>query len=71
MAGWGTWIRTRTDGVRDRCSTVKLFPTCGRTIGAPPAVATALDAVLTESALPFPTDCVKHLQTRRRGFELK
>ena len=25
--GWGTWIRTTTDGVRDRCSTVKLFPT--------------------------------------------
>lgn len=25
-AGWGTWIRTRTDGVRVRCSTVKLFP---------------------------------------------
>ena len=26
FAGWGTWIRTRTDGVRVRCSTVKLFP---------------------------------------------
>ena len=26
-AGWGTWIRTRTDGVRVRCSAVKLFPT--------------------------------------------
>lgn len=26
MSGWGTWIRTRTDGVRVRCSTVKLFP---------------------------------------------
>lgn len=24
--GWGTWIRTRTDGVRVRCSAVKLFP---------------------------------------------
>ena len=24
--GWGTWIRTRTDGVRVRSSTVKLFP---------------------------------------------
>ncbi len=27
--GWGTWIRTRTDGVRVRCSTVKLFPNGG------------------------------------------
>ena len=26
FSGWGTWIRTRTDGVRVRCSTVKLFP---------------------------------------------
>ena len=25
-AGWGSWIRTRTDGVRVRCSTVKLIP---------------------------------------------
>ncbi len=25
-AGWGTWIRTRTDGVRVRRSTVNLFP---------------------------------------------
>lgn len=24
--GWGTWTRTRTDGVRVRCSTIKLFP---------------------------------------------
>ena len=29
MLGWGTWIRTRTDGVRVRCSTVKLFPNNG------------------------------------------
>ena len=25
-AGWGTWIRTRTNGVRVRGSTVNLFP---------------------------------------------
>ena len=25
--GWGTWIRTRTDAVRVRCTTVILFPT--------------------------------------------
>ena len=25
-AGWGTWIRTKTSGVRVRCSTLKLFP---------------------------------------------
>ena len=24
--GWGTWIRTKTNGVRVRRSTVKLFP---------------------------------------------
>jgi hypothetical protein len=24
--GWGTWIRTRTNGVRVRGSTVNLFP---------------------------------------------
>jgi hypothetical protein len=26
MAGWGTWIRTKIDGVRVRCSTVELSP---------------------------------------------
>ena len=26
LFGWGTWIRTRTDGVRVRRSTVNLFP---------------------------------------------
>jgi len=25
--------------------------------------------MLTESALPFPTGCVKHLRAQRRGFE--
>ena len=25
--GWGTWIRTKTNGVRVRCSTIKLSPT--------------------------------------------
>ena len=25
-SGWGTWIRTKTSGVRVRCSTLKLFP---------------------------------------------
>ena len=24
--GWGTWIRTKIDGVRVRCSTVELSP---------------------------------------------
>lgn len=24
--GWGSWTRTRTDGVRVRCSTIKLIP---------------------------------------------
>jgi hypothetical protein len=27
MIGWGTWIRTKTNGVRVRCSTIKLSPT--------------------------------------------
>ena len=27
--GWGTWIRTRTNGVRVRGSTVNLFPIAG------------------------------------------
>ncbi len=27
--GWGTWIRTKTNGVRVRCSTVKLSPAGG------------------------------------------
>ena len=27
--GWGTWIRTKIDGVRVRCSTVELFPNAG------------------------------------------
>jgi hypothetical protein len=27
LAGWGTWIRTKIDGVRVRCSTVELSPT--------------------------------------------
>ncbi len=27
MGGWGTWIRTKIDGVRVRCSTVELSPT--------------------------------------------
>src|SRR6185437_14057609 len=26
FAGWGTWIRTKIDGVRVRCSTVELSP---------------------------------------------
>jgi hypothetical protein len=27
LRGWGTWIRTKIDGVRVRCSTVELSPT--------------------------------------------
>jgi hypothetical protein len=27
VCGWGTWIRTKIDGVRVRCSTVELSPT--------------------------------------------
>jgi hypothetical protein len=27
LAGWGTWIRTKVNGVRVRCSTVELSPT--------------------------------------------
>ena len=26
MIGWGTWIRTKTDGVRVRCTTIILYP---------------------------------------------
>ena len=26
VSGWGTWTRTKTNGVRVRCSTIKLFP---------------------------------------------
>ncbi len=26
LFGWGTWTRTKTSGVRVRCSTIKLFP---------------------------------------------
>lgn len=29
VVGWGTWIRTKIDGVRVRCSTVELFPSKG------------------------------------------
>src|SRR3984957_14389110 len=32
-SGWGTWIRTKIDGVRVRCSTVELSPN-GRLKGA-------------------------------------
>jgi hypothetical protein len=27
LRGWGTWIRTKINGVRVRCSTVELSPT--------------------------------------------
>jgi hypothetical protein len=41
-AGWGTWIRTKIDGVRVRCSTVELSPNgrfsrAGRRLRAMPA----------------------------------
>ncbi len=29
VIGWGTWIRTKIDGVRVRCSTIELFPSRG------------------------------------------
>ena len=29
-AGWGTWIRTKINGVRVRCSTVELSPKASR-----------------------------------------
>jgi hypothetical protein len=29
-SGWGTWIRTKIDGVRVRSSTVELSPKAGR-----------------------------------------
>ncbi len=32
--GWGTWIRTRTNGVRVRGSTVNLFPKTAPAFGA-------------------------------------
>ncbi|VTZ49937.1 hypothetical protein MPC4_20147 [Methylocella tundrae] len=36
--GWGTWIRTKIDGVRVRCSTVELSPTdpSSRAFAGPP-----------------------------------
>lgn len=41
--GWGTWIRTRTNGVRVRWSTVNLFPNvAGRLVGDRAAHASAL-----------------------------
>ena len=27
LTGWGTWIRTKINGVRVRCSTIELCPT--------------------------------------------
>jgi hypothetical protein len=27
LRGWGTWIRTKINGVRVRCSTIELSPT--------------------------------------------
>lgn len=32
--GWGTWIRTKIDGVRVRCSTIELFPKSLKARGA-------------------------------------
>lgn len=43
--GWGTWIRTKIDGVRVRSSTVELFPSSGARRGhaeAMPQIAKAL-----------------------------
>ena len=32
-SGWGTWIRTKINGVRVRCSTIELFPNRSRVPG--------------------------------------
>ena len=37
FGGWGTWIRTKTGGVRVRCPTVRRSPTRSE-CGAEPAV---------------------------------
>lgn len=34
-SGWGTWIRTKIDGVRVRCSTIELFPNGAKRRGRP------------------------------------
>jgi hypothetical protein len=34
--GWGTWIRTKIDGVRVRCSTVELSPNASTFVGHSP-----------------------------------
>ena len=33
--GWETWIRTKINGVRVRCSTIELFPNSRRALDAP------------------------------------
>ncbi len=33
--GWETWIRTKINGVRVRCSTIELFPNSRRALNAP------------------------------------
>ncbi len=33
--GWETWIRTKINGVRVRCSTIELFPNSRRAVECP------------------------------------
>lgn len=35
VLGWETWIRTKINGVRVRCSTIELFPNSRRALDAP------------------------------------
>ena len=64
--GWGTWIRTKTNGVRVRCSTLKLSPS--RDLHTPPTwrPASATEAC-TRSRRP-PSSELKH---RTQHFSLK
>ena len=50
--GWGTWIRTRTNGVRVRGSTVNLFPKTHPAGGSRPAFRGALIAGRTALVKP-------------------
>ena len=54
--GWGTWIRTRTNGVRVRGSTVNLFPKAA--VGAKPVG--LVGGLINKSAADANTFCKKN-----------
>ena len=60
--GWGTWIRTRNNGVRVRGSTVNLFPSRRCRAGGPPKqprVPCSRRRKIVKPALRFNCRCVR------------